>query len=49
MCFMTCPQIFQLNDEDGHGYVLQEDVPPGLEENVLQAVRGCPEQAIGTW
>lgn len=46
MCRLAAPQIFDLSDDDGHGYVLSEDVPPGLEEAVEQAARGCPEDAV---
>ena len=46
MCRMAAPDVFELSDEDGHAYVRSEDVPPGLEEAVMQAERGCPEQAI---
>ena len=48
MCALACPQVFQLSDEDGHSYVEDETVPPGLEEAVNQAVRSCPEGAIQT-
>ena len=46
MCNLAAPAIFQLSDEDGHAYVLTEDVPPDLEDAALQAERSCPEQAI---
>ena len=46
MCHLAAPDIFRLSDEDGHAYVLTEDVPADLGEAVLQAERGCPEQAI---
>lgn len=46
MCLLACPELFQLSDEDGHAYLLQEDVPSHLEANVEQALRSCPEQAI---
>jgi ferredoxin len=46
MCLLACPEVFQLSDEDGHAFVADEVVPPGLEPNVEQALRGCPEQAI---
>ena len=46
MCYLAAPDIFRLSDEDGHAYVLSEDVPAALDEAVLQAERGCPEQAI---
>jgi len=48
MCLLACPELFDLNDEDGHAFLRSDDVPPHLEEAVLQAVRGCPEQAIVT-
>jgi ferredoxin len=46
MCLLACPEVFQLSDEDGHGYVLIEAVPPQFEDAVDQARRSCPEQAI---
>jgi ferredoxin len=46
MCRIAAPEIFDLDDEDGHGVVLVEDVPPGLEDAVEQAERGCPESAV---
>ncbi|WP_156681302.1 ferredoxin [Sphingomonas profundi] len=48
MCWLACPDMFELSDEDGHAHARHEDVPPELEEAVNQAVRGCPEQAIVT-
>jgi len=46
MCTLACPEVFTLSDEDGHARVADEQVPPGLEDAVDQAVRGCPEGAI---
>lgn len=46
MCILACPELFLLNDDDGHAYVEDEQVPAGFEEAVRQAERGCPEQAI---
>jgi len=46
MCRLACPEVFHLNDDDGHAYVTSEDVPPKFEPNVQQAVQSCPEQAI---
>lgn len=46
LCAMTAPDLFDLRDEDGHGYAITEDVPPGKEEPALAAIRTCPEQAI---
>ena len=46
MCCLAAPELFQLSDEDGHAYVLLQKVPNELDEAVLHAQRGCPEQAI---
>jgi ferredoxin len=46
MCVMACPEVFGIRDEDGHGYVLEEQVPAGLEEKVRGAARSCPEKAV---
>ena len=46
MCHLAAPTIFQLSDEDGHAYVVTEDVPPGLEEAADYALRSCPEEAV---
>jgi ferredoxin len=46
MCVLACPQVFLINDDDGHAYVAQEVVAKEYEERVLLAVRGCPEKAI---
>jgi ferredoxin len=46
MCLLACPEIFQLNDDDGHAVLIKEQVPPEFEHNVRQAVLSCPEQAI---
>lgn len=46
MCLLACSDVFALNGDDGHAYVLNEQVPAGLEDAVDQASRSCPEQAI---
>jgi ferredoxin len=46
MCFLVCPEMFELSDEDGRATALREDVPQDLEEAVKQAERSCPERAI---
>lgn len=46
LCAMTAPDLFDLREEDGHGYAITEDVPDEKEELALEAVRTCPEQAI---
>ena len=46
MCVMASPEIFAIRDEDGHGIVPDEQVPPGMEEQVRLAAQCCPEKAI---
>jgi ferredoxin len=45
-CQMTAPELFQLNDDDGHAFVVADPVPAGLEDKARRAAIGCPEQAI---
>jgi ferredoxin len=47
VCTSVCPDVFALND-DGYAEVLLQQVPADLEDDVLQAVRQCPEKAIST-
>jgi ferredoxin len=44
-CWEICPEVFSL-DEVGHGTVAVDEVPPGLEAEVLKAAGNCPERAI---
>ncbi len=44
-CWEICPEVFTLDDE-GHSQALAGEVPPALEERVLDAVANCPERAI---
>jgi ferredoxin len=46
LCNGVAPALFGLRDEDGHAYVLVDEVPPELEEQARKAVLGCPESAI---
>ena len=46
MCAMIAPQVFELDDIDGHSSPVGENVPAEQEAQVIQAVRSCPEQAI---
>ena len=45
VCMGIIPEVFRLEDDDTLT-VLQEDVTPGNEEQVREAVRQCPRQAI---
>jgi ferredoxin len=44
-CIQAVPEIFH-EDDQGHSYTLDEDVPVELQARVRQAERNCPEQAI---
>jgi ferredoxin len=39
------PEVFDLDDQD-YLHVLQEEVTPDNEQQVKEAVRQCPRQAI---
>lgn len=44
-CILACPDVFDL-DEQGHGIVLVDTVPPEYEIAVKRALGDCPESAI---
>ena len=46
LCSLAAPTVFLLRDEDGHAYVTDDEVLPGLEESVAKAALTCPEGAI---
>ncbi|MFV2178568.1 ferredoxin [Actinomadura sp. LOL_016] len=46
LCALAAPDVFLLDDEDGHSSVTDPQVPSDQEEAVLMAARTCPEQAI---
>lgn len=46
LCAMKAPQLFELDDIDGHSSAITEDVPAELESLATAAVRSCPERAI---
>jgi ferredoxin len=43
---MVAPDIFHLRDEDGHSYVVVEELTPEQEALAQKAAVGCPERAI---
>lgn len=47
ICAMIAPTLFTLDDEDGHSTAIDGEVPAGLEAKAAEAIRSCPEQAIG--
>jgi len=44
-CMRTCPQVFQVDDEDVV-HIQVDVVPPELKEKVRLAAKRCPRQAI---
>ena len=49
LCAMRAPRTFDLDDVDGHAVVVNEEVPPEQENEVVEAARSCPEQAISVF
>lgn len=46
LCAMIAPDMFELDEVDGHSSPVSEHVPEDREAEVAEAVRSCPEQAI---
>ena len=46
LCSMIAPEMFELDEIDGHSSPVSEEVPAGQEASVREAARSCPEQAI---
>jgi ferredoxin len=45
ICMGIIPEVFDLDDED-YLHVLFDDVTPENEQQIREAVRQCPRQAI---
>jgi ferredoxin len=47
LCAMIAPDVFQLDDVDGHSTaIIEGELPADLVEKAREAARSCPEQAI---
>lgn len=46
ICSMVAPDIFILDDEDGHASAVDGDVPAEQLTSVREAIKSCPERAI---
>jgi ferredoxin len=46
LCSMIAPDLFQLDDIDGHAKAIDGEVPADQESKAHEAIRSCPEQAI---
>ena len=45
-CVLNMPELFALDDDESHGYVLLDPVPDELADEARCIVGGCPERAI---
>jgi ferredoxin len=46
LCSMIAPDLFVLDDIEGHASAVSEDVAPDQQDVVREAAQSCPEQAI---
>ena len=46
-CVMTAPDFYEMDDDDGHAYVVKQPASPEQEELMQEALEGCPVEAIG--
>jgi ferredoxin len=46
MCNMVAPDIYKLDDVDGHAYVDDPNIPDALAEKARAGQSACPERAI---
>jgi ferredoxin len=47
LCSETAPGNFQMDYEDGFGYVIKQPETPAEESLCLKAMASCPTSAIG--
>ena len=45
-CMMEVPDMFDIDDESGQSFLLQDSVSEDRREDAERAVRACPERAI---
>jgi ferredoxin len=45
LCVDTCPEVFELNDED-IAKVIVDEVPSEAEDSCREAAESCPAEAI---
>ena len=46
LCAMNAPDVFLLDEIDGHASVADENVAADREDAVADAADSCPEQAV---
>ncbi|MEU6541186.1 ferredoxin [Streptomyces sp. NPDC047000] len=49
LCAMRAPKAFRLSEIDGHSSPVSEEVPDDQQDEVVEAVRSCPERAISVF
>lgn len=47
LCRETAPKFFTRNDDEGHSYVFNQPVTEEDKELCMEALEGCPVDAIG--
>ena len=46
-CVTAAPGCFGMKEEDGHAFVKKQPQSPQEEDQVREAMEGCPVEAIG--
>jgi ferredoxin len=46
VCHMSAPDVFDLDEEDGHSIVKVDPIPAELEDGAQLGADSCPERAI---
>jgi len=47
LCRQTAPGNFERNEDEGYSYVYKQPVNADEEELCIEALEGCPVEAIG--
>ena len=46
LCVETCPEVFDMGDDDDVAKVKGDEIPSDAEESAKQSVEDCPAEAI---
>ena len=46
LCVASCPEVFDMNDDDTLAVVIADPVPADAEDTCTEAAEGCPVDAI---
>ena len=47
-CVMTAPDFYLMNENNGYAYVSKQPSNPAEESLMVEAMEGCPVEAIGS-